>query len=75
MSGLSAGTYSCGGEAGRFLRTGEGDLLLKKDRMVPFFFLLFFCGVAFGGFAGATTSAISSSVAGGDDRDESESMS
>jgi hypothetical protein len=71
MSGLSSGTASCGGDAGRFLRTGDGDL--KKDKMVPFFFF-FFWGVAAGALTGATTSAISSSVEGGDERDESESM-
>lgn len=72
MSGLSSGTISCGGEAGRFLRTGEGDL--KKDRMVPFFlFFFFFCGVAFVACTGATTSVISSSVEGGEEREESES--
>lgn len=58
------------------MRTGEGDWLLKNDRIVPFFlgFCFFFCGTDFEGFMGFTTSAISSSVAGGDDKEESESM-
>jgi hypothetical protein len=39
--------------------------------MVPVFF--FFCGVALGALMGATTFAISSSVEGGEEREESES--
>jgi hypothetical protein len=38
MSGLSSGTGSCGGDGARFLGGGEGDRLLKKVRIVPFFF-------------------------------------
>lgn len=69
MSELSAGTYSCGGDAGRFLGGGDGERCLKKVKMVPFDFF-FLCGAA---FAGATSTGISSSVDGGEERDESES--
>jgi hypothetical protein len=71
MSGLSSGAISCGGDAGRFFLGGEGDLLLKKDKMLPFFF--FRCDAGLGALMGATTSsAISSSVEGGDESEESE---
>lgn len=75
MSGLSAGTYSCGGDAGRVLGGGEGDFFLKKVKMVLLFLLFFFFlgGVAFAAFAGATSTAISASDDGADERDESES--
>jgi hypothetical protein len=79
MSGLSSGTDSCGGDGARFLRGGgEGDrcFLSKNDRMVPFFFFFFFFfwGDAFVAFAGEAWMGISSSVAGGVERSESEDM-
>lgn len=71
MSGLSSRTYSCGGEAGRFRGGGDGERCLKNVKMVPLdFFLFFFCGAA---FVGATSTGISSSVDGGEEREESES--
>jgi hypothetical protein len=73
MSGLSSGTYSWGGDAGRCLGGGDGDRLLKKDKMVPLFF--FFWGADFGAFAGAFSTGISSSVGGAEDSAESESES
>lgn len=73
MSGLSCGTYSCGGDAGRCLGGGVGDFLLKKVKMVPFFFL--FPGAAFVAFAGAASTSISSSVGGAEESAESESES
>jgi hypothetical protein len=77
MSGLSSGTVSCGGDGTRFLRGGgEGDrcFLSKNDRMVPFFFFFFFWGDAFVAFEGEAWTGISSSVAGGVERSESEDM-
>ena len=74
MSKLSSGTGSCGGEGARFLRGGEGGEVSKKDKIVPFFFfLVFFWDGALVAFAGAGSTGISSSVAGGVDRAESES--
>jgi hypothetical protein len=73
MSGLSSGTYSWGGDAGRCLGGGDGDRLLKKDRMVPLFF--FFGGAALVGFARADSTGISSSVGGAEESAESESDS
>lgn len=73
MSGLSSGTYSWGGDAGRFLGGGEGDLLLKKVKMVPFFFFFWFA--PFAAFAGAASTGISSSVGGALESAESESES
>lgn len=74
MSGLSSGTYSWGGDAGRCLGGGDGDRLLKKLRRVPFF-LLFFLDVAFGALVGAVSTGNSSSVGGADDSAESDSES
>ena len=74
MSGLSSGTYSWGGDAGRCLGGGDGDRLLKKDKMVPLFFF-FFRGAAFEPFAGAFSTGISSSVGGAEDSADSESDS
>lgn len=53
------------------MRGGVGDrsFCLKNDRILPCFL---FCGVALEPFAGVST-GISSSVDGGDERDESES--
>lgn len=73
MSGLSSGTYSWGGDAGRCLGAGDGDRLLKKVKMVPFFF--FFLGAAFALFAGTSSTGISSSVGGAEESAESESES
>jgi hypothetical protein len=75
-SKLSSGTGSCGGEGARFLRGGEGGSFSKKDKMVPFvffFFFFFFWAKGLVAFVGATSTGISSSVAGGVDRTESES--
>lgn len=47
--------------------------MLKKVKMVPFFF--FFLGAAFPVFAGAASTGISSSVGGADESAESESES
>jgi len=71
-SKLSSGTASCGGEGARFLRGGEGASFSKKDKMVPFFFF-FFWTEGLVTLVGATSTGISSSVAGGVDRTESES--
>ena len=73
MSGLSSGTYSWGGDAGRCLGGGDGERLLKKVKMVLFFF--FFWGAAFAAFAGAVSTGISSSVGGAEESPESESES
>lgn len=73
---MSSGTVSCGGLAGRFLRTGEGDFW-KKDRMVPLPFFLR-CGAGFAGLdglTGTTTGSISSSVEGGGESEESDDVS
>ena len=54
------------------MRTGDGDL--KKERMVPFFFFILDCAVDLGFLAGAATMVVlSSSVVGGEEREESES--
>ena len=71
MSGLSSGTYSWGGDAGRCLGGGDGDRLLKKVKMVLFFF--FFLAAAFAPFAGPASTGISSSVGGAEESAESES--
>jgi hypothetical protein len=57
------------------LRGGEGGSLSKKDKMEPFafFFFFIFLGVGLVVFARVTSTGISSSVAGGVDREESES--
>lgn len=73
MSGLSSGTYSWGGDAGRCLGGGEGDRLLKKVKIVPFFFFFWFA--AFGAFAVPVSMGISSSVGGAEESAESESVS
>jgi hypothetical protein len=72
MSGLSSGTYICSGEGSRFLRGGDGErsFCRKNVRILPCFF---FCDVAFEPFVAAPSTGISSSVEGGDDREESES--
>jgi hypothetical protein len=54
------------------LRGGDGGSLSKKDRIVPFFFF-FFWVVGLVAFASETSTGISSSVAGGVDKEESES--
>lgn len=71
ICGLSSGTSSCGGEAGRFLGGGDGERCLKKVRIVLFFLLFFGAGLA--AFAGAKSTGISSSVDGGEESEESES--
>jgi hypothetical protein len=74
MSGLSSGTNSCGGDAGRFLGGGEGDRCLKKVKIVPFFFFFFFfCGDAVAALVSGISTGISSSVEGAEEREESES--
>ena len=70
MSGLSSGTYTWGGDAGRCLGGGDGDRLLKKVRMVLFFF--FFLAATFAPFAGPVSTGISSSVGGAEESAESE---
>lgn len=73
MSGLSSGTDSWGGDAGRLRGGGEGERCLKKVRIVPFAFFFFFWGEGLVGLTGATWTGISSSVEGGEDSSESES--
>lgn len=74
MSGLSSGPFIWGGEAGRFLGGGDGERCLKKVKMVPFVFFFFFFWVdSCSDMTGALSTGISSSVAGGEERDESES--
>lgn len=70
MSELSSGTYTCSGEGSRFFRGGDGErsFCLKNDNMLPCFF---FCGVALEPFADVASTGISSSVEGGDEREES----
>lgn len=72
MSGLSAGTNSCGGEAGRFLGGGDGERCLKKVKIVPLAFF-FFWADGFSALTGTASTGISSSVEGGEEREESES--
>ena len=45
---------------------------MKKVKMVPFFFF-FFCGDGVATFVGTASTGISSSVEGGEEREESES--
>lgn len=52
---------------------GDRCFLSKKDSIVPFFFF-FFCGDAFVAFAGGASIGISSSVAGGVERSESDDI-
>jgi hypothetical protein len=63
----------CSGDGSRFLRgggDGERSFCLKNDKMLPCFFL---CGVALEPFVEVASTGISSSVDGGDEREESES--
>lgn len=54
---------------------GDRCFLSKNDRMVPFFFFFFFFwGDAFVAFAGRAGTGISSSVAGGVERSESDML-
>lgn len=73
MSKWSSNAASCGGDGSRFLRGGEGARFSRKDKMVPFFlpFLFLAWGTAFADFAGAISTGISSSVAGGEERADS----
>lgn len=72
MSGLSARTSSCGGEAGRFLWAGGLDGACVV--VVAIFFFFFDEGLARNLSRGPMTFA-SSSLAGGDDKTEESSES
>lgn len=69
MSGLSSGTYSWGGDAGRCLGGGDGERLLKNLSKLPFLDVFF--DAALGAFADSPSTGISSSVGGAEDSAES----